>query len=104
MGDEWETDYVSPMSDILMKNLPETVETIDDNEDDHREKYDGPSETDPTYRKSYSESGRTQPRQLGRSNVPHASKEDGTESEPRSSNVSTKYKDRMLDDPSEPLR
>jgi hypothetical protein len=54
------------------------VETVDENEDDHRgEKYDGPSETDPTYRKSYSESSRLN-RQFGRSNVPHASQEDGT--------------------------
>jgi hypothetical protein len=90
MGDKWETDYVSPMSDIPMKNLPETVETVDENEDDHREKSmmglvkqtlrtENPTVNPLT----------TQPRQFGRSNVPHASKEDGTESEPRSSNVST---------------
>jgi hypothetical protein len=43
------------MSDIPMKDLPETVVETVDNEDDHRgEEYDGPSETDPTYRKSYS--------------------------------------------------
>jgi hypothetical protein len=59
------------MSDIPMKDLPETVETVDENEDDHRgEKYDGPSDR-PYVQKSYSDP-QTQPRQFGRSNVPHA--------------------------------
>jgi hypothetical protein len=35
-GDEWETDYVSPMSDIPMKDHLRLSETVDENEDDHR--------------------------------------------------------------------
>jgi hypothetical protein len=76
------------------------VETVDENEDDHRgEKYDGPSETDPTYRKSYSGSSYAQPDNLVDRTFLMPLRKMELESEPRSSSVN-EYKDGMLDDPS----
>jgi hypothetical protein len=68
------------MSDIPMKDLPETVvETVDEMKMTIvGRKYDGPSETDPTYRKSYSGSSYAQPDNLVDRTFLMPPKEDGT--------------------------